>query len=77
MYGGFFIRITSDLTTETWKARYIQGTKEEEHVVKNTLSNKVVVQNVQRDKDFPGPKETERICIHQASPARNIKGRII
>ena len=31
------------------------------------------MQNGRRDKEIPGQTETEKICAHQASPARNIK----
>ena len=63
-----------DLASQKGLARHIQGTKWEEHAPKNSLSSKTVIQNRWRDKELPGLAETERICDHQISPPRNIKG---
>ena len=57
------IRITSDLSTETWQARKgwedIQGTNCEEYAAENTLSSKVDIPNgeIKGFQDWQGLKE--------------------
>ena len=62
-----------DLADQKRLEGYIQGPKGEKHAAKNTLSSKALIQN-RRDKELPRQAETERICDHQTSSARNIKG---
>ena len=73
------IRLTADLSTETWQARkgwqdIFRALNEKEPTAKNTLCSKALIQNRRRDKELPRQAGTERICDIQTSSARNFKG---
>ena len=57
-YGGTNIRITSDLSTETWQARKgwqdIFRAINEKKMEPSTLFSNAIIQNGRRDKEFPG-----------------------
>ena len=59
------IRLATDLSTETWQARgsawYIQCAEWEKSAA-NTLSNKTIIQNRRRDKEFPRKIKTKGVC---------------
>ena len=73
-YQGNSRPLNRDLAGQRGMAGYIQGTKLEEHTAKSILSSKAFIQNRRTDKELPREAETERICDHQSSSARNIKG---
>ena len=52
-YGGRNIRITSDLSTETWQARKGRVINEKK-MEPSTLFSNAIIQNGRRDKEFPG-----------------------
>ena len=56
-YMGRSIRLTADLSTETWQARKgrqdIFRVLNEKNMHKNTLSSKALIQNRMRDKELP------------------------
>ena len=72
------IRITSDLSTQTWNERKVLGGAflklfERKHAAKDPLSSKAVIQNWWRYKDLPGSAETDQIHNHETSPTGDIK----
>lgn len=71
------IRLTADLSTETWQARkgwhYIYRVLNEKNMQPGIFYPERLIQNRRRDKELPGQAETERICDHQTGSAGNIK----
>ena len=78
MYRGRNIRIMSDLSTEIWQARkswqdIFRVLNEKNMQTRILYPPRLSFRVDGRDKDLPRLAETERICDHQADPARNIK----
>ena len=68
-YMGRNIRLTADLSTETWQTRknwhdILKVLNWKKYVANNTLSSKAFIENRSRDKEFPGQTITKAICEH-------------
>ena len=78
MKGQRTIRLTEDLSTETWQARKgwqdILRVLNEKNMQPRILYPARLSFRIEGDKELPIQTETERICDHQTSSARNIKG---
>ena len=77
-YQGKVMRITSDLSKQTGMRERVGGAFLK-HFQRKTCSQGSFIQQgchsewMERQR-APGPPKNERICDHQAGPARNIKG---
>ena len=68
-YTGRNIRLSADLSTETWQTRkkwhaIFKVLKKKNMQPRTLYPAKVVIQNGWRDKELPRQRETKRICDH-------------
>ena len=74
LYKGTFIRLSTDFSAETLKARKEWYDEMEKSTTKNTLPRKIIIQIWRREKEFYRYAKTKRVQHYQSGFTGNVKG---